>query len=116
MPTCRYPVYDRWIDGRIVVRRDEWSWRLESNRSGIALPISEIYLDVTSWAGDRIFFFFFLYLIDAVDRALVRLRSVKLLLLVAGGDARQHMQARPGKGVGDVFRSIVSPPAGDDDD
>jgi hypothetical protein len=87
---------------------DEWSWRLESNRSAIALPISEIYLDVTSWAGD--------HLIDAADRVLVRLRSVKLVLVVAGGDARQHMQARPGKGVGDVFRSIVSPPAGDDDD
>jgi len=97
MPTCRYPGDDRWIDGRIVVRRDEWSWSPIDLH--IALPISEIYLDVTSWAGDRIFFFFYLMLQRGHSCA-----SVKLLQLVVavagGGDARQQ-QARPGKGVGD---------------
>ena len=86
------------MDGRLVEMNGVGDWS-PIDRQQIALPSTEIYLDVTSWAGDRIFFFFYLMLQRGHSCA-----SVKLLQLVVavagGGDARQQ-QARPGKGVGD---------------
>ena len=52
----------------------------------MALPISEIYLDVTSWAGDLLL----LFLPDAAERALVRLRKAA----AAGGGAAPAEEAK----------------------